>query len=144
MKDISSATTWTSFLQNVLGLIYVILFQHSIPHGRVVSFCFNGTLYPYICYIIWYSLYIFKQKCKTRYLLIYFISLLLHLYFICTSVSSWNVKRANKKQINNKYYQPKITITRGSTILVTLHSHYSYFFQLYPHLSMIESNMRKQ
>ena len=143
MKDISSATTWT-FLTKCPGADICMLFQLSIPQGRVVSFCFNGTLYPYICYIIWYSLYIFKQKCKTRYLLIYFISLLLHLYFICTSVWSWNVKRANKKQINNKYYQPKITITRGSTILVTLHSHYSYFFQLYPHLSMIESNMRKQ
>ena len=57
MKDISSATTWTSFLQNVLGLIYAILFQLSIQQGRVVSFCFNGTL-NHIFVILYGSNYI--------------------------------------------------------------------------------------
>ena len=53
MKDISSATTWT-FLTKCPGADICKLFQLSIPQGRAVSLCFNGTLYPYICYIILY------------------------------------------------------------------------------------------
>ena len=84
MKDISSATTWTSFLQNVLGLIYAILFQLSIQQGRVVSFCFNGTLN----HIFYYYMVVttFKQKYKSRYLAIYLLYLFCSIFhFMITS-----------------------------------------------------------